>query len=116
MPPAGTSPIAFVLAGGAARGAYEVGVVSYAVTEIARELGRPVPVDIFCGTSVGAINACMLAASADDVARGAQVLVDTWRSLRLENLVRPNRAELTDLVRSMVSLRRSPLRPDETRR
>jgi NTE family protein len=109
-------PVALVLAGGAARGAYEVGVVSYVVTQIARELGRPIPVDILCGTSVGAINACMMAASADDPARGAEVLVRTWQGLRMEALVRPNRAELADLVRSVVTLRRRPPKPDEVRR
>ncbi|HEX7603663.1 MAG TPA: patatin-like phospholipase family protein, partial [Polyangiaceae bacterium] len=58
--------LALVLAGGAARGAYEVGVVQYVVEEVAREIGRPVPFDIICGTSVGALNACGLAAFADE--------------------------------------------------
>ncbi|KYF71374.1 hypothetical protein BE17_02140, partial [Sorangium cellulosum] len=53
--------IALVLAGGAARGAYEVGVVQHILEEVSRDLGREVPLDILCGTSVGAINVCGLA-------------------------------------------------------
>jgi len=82
--------LALVLAGGAARGAYEVGVVQYVAEEVARELGRPVPFDIICGTSVGALNACGLAAFADEGAGAIKRLLDVWASLDLESLVRPD--------------------------
>ncbi len=42
--------IALVLAGGAARGADEVGVVHHLVHQVAESLGREVPLDILCGT------------------------------------------------------------------
>jgi NTE family protein len=82
--------LALVLAGGAARGAYEVGVVQHVVEEVARELGRPVLFDIICGTSVGALNACGLAAFADEGAGSVKRLLDVWASLDLEGLVRPD--------------------------
>ena len=80
--------VALVLAGGAARGAYEVGVVQHIVEEVARDLGRDVPLDIICGTSVGAINGCGLAAFADAPRSRARRLVAQWQSLRMEDVVR----------------------------
>lgn len=82
--------LALVLAGGAARGAYEVGVVQYVVEAVARELGRQVPFDILCGTSVGALNACGLAAYADEGQLSVKRLLDVWTGLELESLVRPD--------------------------
>lgn len=93
--------MALVLAGGAARGAYEVGVVQYVLDELPKTLGRPVPLDILCGTSVGAINACALAASADDPAR-ADRLVQQWLDLRVEQVVRFDPAEILSMVRGLV--------------
>ena len=55
--PSGAPRVALVLAGGAARGAYEVGVVEHIVEEVSKDLGRDVPLDILCGTSIGALNA-----------------------------------------------------------
>ena len=57
---------AVVLSGGGARGAYEAGVARYLTEELPRRLGRPVDIDIVCGTSVGAIHACYLAATAHE--------------------------------------------------
>ena len=82
--------IALVLAGGAARGAYEVGVVQHIVEEVAKDLGRDVPLDILCGTSIGALNACALAAFADEPRSRATRLVDVWTRLRVEQLVQPD--------------------------
>src|SRR5208282_1273412 len=90
VPPRPAARIAFVLAGGAARGAYEVGVLSYVFDEVRKAIGRPLPVDILSGTSVGAINACALASFADDPAQGVLRLVQEWTGLRLGDLVRPN--------------------------
>lgn len=97
------SRVAFVLAGGAARGAYEVGVVSYVFDAVARALGRPIPVDILCGTSVGAINACALAAHA------ASSLVRHWTSLRLREMTRVNMRALRRLLASLVAARPTPM-------
>lgn len=82
---------ALVLAGGAARGAYEVGVVDHVLKHVAKDLGRPVRFDILCGTSVGALNVCCMAAYADEPpAAVADRLVDVWSKLELKELVRPD--------------------------
>lgn len=83
-------PMALVLAGGAARGAYEVGVVQHIVEEVGKSLGGDIPFDILCGTSVGALNACALAAFADDPAGRAARMVKIWEELRVEELVQPD--------------------------
>ena len=49
--------VALVLPGGGARGAYEVGALSVLLPELERRGEMPT---IFCGTSVGAINAAFL--------------------------------------------------------
>jgi NTE family protein len=85
-----SSRVALVLAGGAARGAYEVGVVQYIVEEVARALGRDVPLDILCGTSIGALNACALAAFADDPRGRAARLAQIWASLQVDQFIQPD--------------------------
>ncbi|MBI5242487.1 MAG: patatin-like phospholipase family protein [Elusimicrobia bacterium] len=98
---------ALILAGGAARGAYEAGVVPYILEDVARELGRDPPIDIFCGTSVGAVNACILASLAHEPARArAQRLVETWTKLRFSDVVRVNIREALGPVRGFFGLRR----------
>lgn len=88
--------VALVLAGGAARGAYEVGVVQYVLEEVAASLGRDLSFDILCGTSVGALNACGFAAWAHEGKAAVAHMLHVWHSLTLGALVR------TD-VRSMLS-------------
>jgi predicted acylesterase/phospholipase RssA len=56
---------ALVFSGGGARGAYEAGVIHYLLDELPKRLGHPISFDILCGTSVGAIHACFLAATAE---------------------------------------------------
>jgi NTE family protein len=79
--------LAIVLSGGGARGAYEVGVLSYLFEELAKLRKTPIRVDILCGTSVGAINAAHLAAHLDDTALGMAKLVALWRSLDLDQVL-----------------------------
>jgi NTE family protein len=79
--------IGIVLSGGGSRGAYEAGIIHYLRTDLARRLGRPVPIDIVSGTSVGAINAAFLAATMDDPDAQAAQIVAAWRSLRIEELI-----------------------------
>jgi NTE family protein len=105
-PAASTCKVGLVLAGGAARGAYEVGVVGYVLEEVAKAIGRDVPIDVLCGTSAGSINACMLAAHADKPALRAGMLAERWTSLRLEDVVRPSTSELLGLAGRLIG--RSP--------
>jgi len=95
--------VALVLAGGAARGAYEVGVVQHIVEEVSRDLGREVPLDIICGTSVGAINGCGLAAFADAPRSRARRLVEQWQSLRMDDVVRVKPLHLARFARSLLA-------------
>ncbi len=87
FPPPAPKPrrkVAVILSGGGARGAYEVGVLSYVLDALARLRGAPPRIDILCGTSVGAVNACYLAAHLNDPTIGVRRLVDLWTDLNLE--------------------------------
>jgi NTE family protein len=90
-----------VLAGGAARGAYEVGVLEYIAEEVSRDLGRDAPLDILCGTSVGAINVCCLAAWADEPRARCARLASVWTGLRIADVLRPTATGLVDLFRAL---------------
>jgi NTE family protein len=79
--------VALVLAGGGARGAYEVGALSVLFPALEEAGMRP---RIVVGTSVGAINGVFLASRAHEpvgqvTAEGEQI----WRQLRWEQVVRP---------------------------
>ena len=50
-----------VLAGGGARGAYEVGVLSYLFVDGPQELREMARFQVLCGTSIGALNISALA-------------------------------------------------------
>lgn len=81
-----TVPTALVLAGGGARGAYEVGALSVLLPAL-DDTERP---QILLGTSVGAINVAYLAANADKPA--AEVAADglsLWTSIRFGQVLRP---------------------------
>ena len=79
--------MAVILSGGGARGAYEVGVLSYVLDGFARLRGGPPRFDILCGTSVGAINACFLGAHLQDPTQGVRRLVDLWTALNLADVL-----------------------------
>lgn len=106
----GTRPrLAVVLSGGGARGAYEAGVISYVLDELPRRLGRRVRFDIVTGTSVGAIHACYLAALQDEPDAGRRLL-EVWRSLSLETVVRVGAADVVRLPWRLLGFGRAPLR------
>ena len=79
--------IALVLSGGGARGAYEVGVLWYIFEELSRIRGAPPRIDILSGTSVGAINACYLAAHLSDPVLGLRRLVELWTELEMTRVL-----------------------------
>lgn len=107
--------LGLVLAGGAARGAYEAGVLQYLLCEVSRTLGYPVPLDVLCGTSVGAINVCALAAWADEPEGRAARLVRAWSELRLADVLKPDFREIAAMVSGLVGY--APTRmPHEGRR
>jgi NTE family protein len=96
------SRVGLVLAGGSARGAYEVGVVRYVLEEVSRAVGRPVPIDVLSGTSAGSINAIMLAAHAEEPIRRGELLAREWGNLQLEDVVRPAPGEILHLAGRML--------------
>jgi NTE family protein len=83
----GSAPIALVLPGGGARGAYELGALSVLLPALEARGER---VAIWCGTSVGAINVTTLASLAhlsvaDQVGHGMEL----WRNLRKQDVIAP---------------------------
>lgn len=76
-----------VLAGGGARGAYEVGVLHYLLAESEPELRKRAHFKVYAGTSVGALNVTALAAWAHDLEQGSHALVQRWKNLSLDLLV-----------------------------
>src|SRR5438132_445448 len=102
MPEGGDQPLALVLSGGGARGAYEAGVLRYALGKLAPRLGKAAAPSIFCGTSVGAINACALAARAELPDLGSRMLADRWESLRLEDVFKLGWGDLAAIARWLI--------------
>jgi NTE family protein len=77
---------ALVLSGGGARGAYEAGVVRYLREEFPSALGEQPRIDLFSGTSIGAVNACFLASTAHTPELQGRLLEEVWLSLRIEDV------------------------------
>jgi NTE family protein len=98
---------AIVFSGGGARGAYEAGVVRYLVEELPARLGYAPRFDILCGTSVGAIHACYLAATAHLGPARGQKLVEFWTSMKLEEVLPLSVRDLIVLPRRLLGLRRT---------
>ncbi|MEM9693666.1 MAG: patatin-like phospholipase family protein [Myxococcota bacterium] len=94
--------LGLVLAGGAARGAYQVGALSYMAEEVSRTLGYDIPLDILSGTSVGAINAVSMAAFADEPRGRVARLRSVWTNLRVEDVLRPIAGGAVDLLRGLL--------------
>ncbi|MBE2318915.1 patatin-like phospholipase family protein [Solirubrobacter sp. CPCC 204708] len=79
--------IGLVLPGGGARGAYEAGALSVLLPALEARGER---VEVVCGTSVGGINAAVVAAVAARPAREqALTLLEHWRSVRKGFVIRP---------------------------
>jgi NTE family protein len=86
-------PLGIVLAGGGARGAYEVGVLK-ALFELYDEADRRPPPLVLCGTSSGAINALFIADRADDPRGAVAELEGLWRTLQVGRVYRSGLASL----------------------
>ncbi len=93
---------AMILSGGGARGAYEVGVLWYVFDECTRIRGAPPKLDILCGTSVGAINACYLTAHLADPVLGVQRLVQLWSDLQITSVLGFGGRQLVGLPRLLL--------------
>jgi NTE family protein len=81
--------VALVLSGGGARGAYEAGVLSYLFEHVYPKLPPGFEFDVVSGTSVGAIHAAFVAASAHlEPAVRARALRETWQDMTLDHVMR----------------------------
>ena len=83
------SRVALVLGAGGSRGAYEAGVLAYLFEEVYPALRAGFEFDIVSGTSVGALHAAYLAATAHEAGplRAARLLA-SWSELRLSDVLR----------------------------
>lgn len=93
--------VALVLAGGGARGAYEIGALSALLPELDRRGERP---KLVVGTSVGALNAAFLAATAhlpvaEAVAEGERI----WKEIRYRKVLH-GLGSLAELKRGLAYL------------
>ncbi|POX37754.1 hypothetical protein C3486_26715 [Streptomyces sp. Ru73] len=85
-PPDG-APVAVVLAGGGARGAYEAGMLAELLPKLAAAGQRP---NTFVGTSAGAFNAVLFASFAHLPAeQAADEALGAWRSLTKDQVFTP---------------------------
>src|ERR671934_3072183 len=83
--PDAQEPVGLVLAGGGARGAYEMGALSVLLPVLEERGERP---RVIVGTSVGALNAAFLAATAQLPAKEAvEDGVRAWTQIRFEQVL-----------------------------
>ncbi len=102
-----------MLSGGGARGAYETGVIRYLREELDPALGAPARLDVLCGTSVGAITACVLAATMDTPATQGKTLEALWADLTFEKVYKVEGEDLWTVTRKMWrAATNEPLRPE----
>ena len=81
------SGLGLILSGGGARGAYEVGVLEYIFNEFGDAKGRPPPVHLISGTSVGAVNGSFVASMIHDIPSGIRRLSSVWTDLELAHVM-----------------------------
>jgi NTE family protein len=85
--PASRPRIAVVLSGGGARGAYEAGVLNYVRSALPQpQCGQRF--DLICGSSVGALNAALLAATAEQPLTQGRLLCELWSRIEQDRIFR----------------------------
>ncbi len=102
---------ALVCSGGGARGAYEAGIIRYLREELPSSVRPHVHFDVFCGTSVGAITNCFLAAHSDAPQDQGRLLSSFWTGLQLEKVFRVDGEDLWTITRKIWNLAREEERP-----
>jgi len=79
--------VGLVLAGGGARGAYEIGALSALLPALERRRERP---GIVLGTSIGALNGTFIGATAHLPARESiEAGIETWRDVAFDDILGP---------------------------
>lgn len=103
MEPSQRNHTALILSGGGARAAYQVGVLSTIGKLLPK--GCQLPFPILCGTSAGALNACMLATHADNFTRAVSTLAFVWRHLTPDQIYTVSRWPMaSSLTKTLLSL------------
>ncbi len=97
---------AVVLSGGGARGAYEAGVLRFILDDLPARTGITPEFEIVCGTSVGAIHACYLAATADQREGRGEGLVEIWNRMRVHEIFDFTARDFLRLPRRMLGVKR----------
>ena len=97
---------AICLSGGGARGAYEAGVLRFILDDLPKRTGVVPDFEIVCGTSVGAIHACFLAATADETEGRGDRLVDIWNDMKVNEIFNFTTADFFRLPRRMLGVKR----------
>lgn len=97
---------AIILAGGGARGAYEAGVLNYLFEELPKRLGKQIDFSVVCGTSVGAIHAAFLAATADLESGRGEMLNQIWDRMRVDEIFRFTTRDMLRLPARILGVRR----------
>jgi len=97
---------AIVLSGGGARGAYEAGALQFILDELPKRTGVKPHFDIVCGTSVGAIHAAFIAATADLTEGRGPRLVKIWEHLHVDEVFRFTSRDLLSIPRKLLGMRK----------
>jgi NTE family protein len=105
-----------VLSGGGARGAYEAGALQFILDELPRRHGIEPQFDIICGTSVGAIHAAFVAATADTGRGRGPRLVKIWEDLNVDEVFRFSTRDLISIPRKLLGVRKVAKQLREGRR
>ena len=92
---------AVILSGGGARGAYEAGVLRFILDDLPQRHGIDPNFDIVCGTSVGAIHAAFIAATADQTTGRGPALVKIWEDLQVGEIFRFGIGDLLAMPRAL---------------
>ncbi len=95
-----------MLSGGGARGAYEAGALKYILDELPDHMGVQPHFEIVCGTSVGAIHAAFIAATADESEGRGERLVKIWEELQVDEVFRFGAGDLLGIPRKLLGVRR----------
>lgn len=108
--------VALVLSGGGARGAYEAGVLHYLRSALPAP-ARAARFDLLFGTSVGALNAAFLAATADQPLLQGRRLRALWQQVEQDRIFRRDWSAMARFVAQLgVGLVGNFLRLDPGRR
>lgn len=107
---------AVVLSGGGARGAYEAGVLQFILDDLPSRKGVDPHFEIICGTSVGAIHAAFVAATADQEHGRGPRLVKIWEDLHVDEIFHFSPRDIFAIPRKLFGVRKVAQQLREGRR